>query len=622
MNQRLKKSLIPKTSRASRRMQVMLFLTLLAFAVLSFRLWTIQVLSHGDYKKLASINYVRQIPIPSMRGRILDRNGITLAKDELFYDIWVPILIVKKERAVTPEMDQTLSILATYLKLDSQTVEEYKAKLVDRYLNRPRDTYYKHARVRLEKEVHHSKVFPIYARQNIEFPPEAPVFVERVQKRNYPKQDLAAHVLGFTGEVSAYQLQSSEYSDYRPGDLIGKEGIEKQYETYLRGKEGIKQVFVDKFEIQRGEATILEKAEPGSNIMLNIDYDLQFVAEEALGASRGVIIVSDPRDNSILAMASNPRYNPNNYSQNLSRYESDPRDPLYHRAVLGTYEPGSVMKIFEVVALMEELNMPPTHTESCGGLYLYGGTSGKIHCHKRAGHGSVNLTDAVRRSCNIFFYKTVQDLGFERLYYWMTEFGFSNKTGIDLPYENVGKYPTMQNLHSSQRLSELIMLGIGQGSLVVSPLQIHTAVCAIANGGKLYPPRLAKKILPPDVIDPDAKSLVPLNESREPKTIEASPETWENVQHAMWEVVNNLGTGRRILPLIEREDFVAAGKTGTAQNSGPDTHAWFVCYGPFEDPTIAITVLVEHSGHGGDVASPLVAPIINEYLESPAIASR
>jgi penicillin-binding protein 2 len=308
-------------------------------------------------------------------------------------------------------------------------------------------------------------------------------------------------------------------------------------------------------------------------------------------------------------MASNPRYNPNNISRDLPGYLSDPAKPMYHRAAMGLYEPGSVIKIFESFALMEELGYSADHTESCMGQYIYGDM--KIHCHKRAGHGSISLTNAVKLSCNIFFYKSVRELGATRLHYWMTKFGFNEKTGIDLPHEYSKPYPL------PRRTADLIQLSIGQLDLNLNALQIQTALCAIANGGKLYKPRIAKKILPPEVLDPNAEAVIEFMPEEKLPPLDAAPKTFETIRQSMWEVVNNVGTGRR----VKNSDFVLAGKTGTAQTSFPGkTHAWFVCYGPYEDPTIAITVLAEHSGHGGEVASPLIVPILEEYLSSPVIA--
>lgn len=608
MNKRTKSSLTAKSAGVSRRLHVILVLTVSAFAVLSFRLWSIQIYQHKTYVDKARNNHVREIPIPSQRGEILDRNGIRLAYDDAFYDIWVPIIIKGRQRAVTPEMEQTLRILAKYLKKESETEEEHYEKLVKEYKFSESDTLNKHYRVRIAKNVQYAKITPIEVRRNIEFPEEAPVHIETVQKRIYPKQDLAAHVLGYTNEIGKRQLALPKYADYTQGDMIGIDGIEKQYESYLRGKDGVKQVFVDRFEIQRGKASVLEKPVQGHNVVLNIDYKLQWAAERALGASRGVIIISDPRDNSIMAMASNPRFNPNNVSRDMREYQNAVGNPLYHRAVKGLYEPGSVIKVFESFALMEELGYTAEHSERCIGQFPLGNRF--IHCHKREGHGVYNLTNAIRQSCNVYYYRTIKELGFNRLHLWMTKFGFNEKSGVDLPYESYAPYPV------SRKYSDLIYLSIGQGNLTLNPLQIQTALCAIANGGKLYRPRVAKKILPPEERNPDADALVEFLPEEVPRMIEAATETFETIQHAMWEVVNNIGTGRR----VKNSDFVLAGKTGTAQTSGPDTHAWFVCYGPYEDPTIAITILAEHSGHGGENASILLPTILEEYLSRPVIA--
>ena len=602
MNKR-NSNLVPKSHGVERRLQILIFLCIAAFSILSFRLWTIQVYQHDLYKEKAKYNYVRQVPIKAERGMILDRNGSILARDETFCDIWVPIKTAHGRKAVTPDIQRSLVML-------SEILETPEDRLERTYLNSPRDLYYKHARVRVAKRVSYEKYVTITERL-IEFPEEAMVFPEKVTTRFYPKQDLAAHVLGRNGEIDKVELQSEKFKDYASGDWIGKSGVEKQYESYLRGVDGVMEVTVDKHEIQRGEPKIVKPPQPGKNVVLNLDYDLQLVAEQVLGVSRGVVIVSTAKDNRILALATNPRFNPNHYIRDFGKNYFDPEKPLYHRAISGRYPPGSVFKIFELFPLLEELKLEANHTEYCPGLFIYPGSEKPWKCDKEEGHGSVSLIDAVCLSCNVFFYKTVEKLGINRLYYWMDKFEFNDKTGIDLPGEEAVPFPSPKTI-SPWFAGYTINMAIGQGDIHLTPIQIHTAAVAIANGGYFYRPQVVNRILEEGERSPEGKALVEFAPQMFADPIQASTKTWEIVRRGMWEVVNNpRGTGRR----VKRNDFVLSGKTGTAQNPGGLPHGWFVCFGPFDKPEVVITVLVENCGHGGEMASPLASRVLDVYLQ-------
>ncbi|HOJ60737.1 MAG TPA: penicillin-binding protein 2 [bacterium] len=586
-----------KSPHVDRRVHLFLFGVMGVFSILVFRLWSIQVYRQEYYKQRFAGNYIRELPIQSKRGMILDRNGRILAEDINYWDVWIPIK-GRKERTVTPDVKQSLTLLSQILEIPYATLES-------RYLKNRRDPNYKHLRVKIAERVPFEKYVALETRL-IEFPETAMVFPVAVPMRHYRFGPVAAHILGYTGEISERELANPQFADYRLGSYVGKAGVEKQYEEYLHGKEGILRVQVDTNEIQKGPPIEVEPAVPGNNIVLSIDYDLQVAAEQILGASHGVIIVADPRDNSILAMASSPRYNPNLLRANLGNYILDPGRPMLHRAIAGFYPPGSVFKIFEVLALLEELKLSPMATEYCPGVFRRWGRPWK--CHKPSGHGRVNMFDAVRLSCDVYFYNKVGiQLGNSRLHKWATEFGLTTKTDIDLPEEPPARvFPTPASVPRWTQ-GEMINLSIGQGRMLFTPLQISTGVCAIANRGTVYKPRVAQKVIAPDgkiikTFDPAVTGV-----------IRASTQSWDVIHRAMWEVVNTpSGTGRRIVD--PESNFIMAGKTGTAQIPPHDSHAWFVCYGPFDNPEIVVTVLVEHSGHGGEVASPLAKKIVDVYL--------
>ena len=593
----VKNPLVLKSPNVDRRLQVFLFLCLVSFAVLIFRLWTIQIYQKEKYEAQSERNFERKVLVQSKRGIISDRNGRTLAEDKNNWDVWIPIKQQKGKRIVTPEIKTSLEILSQILGIHYDILER-------RYLNSSRDPYYKQDRICVEKRIPYDKYVAILSR-NIEIPKDASLFPEKVLTRYYRYGDTACHLLGQTGEIDAQELEKEQYKGYNPGDYNGKTGIEYQCESYLRGVNGVNMIYVDKYEIQRGQIQEVTPAVPGNNVVLSIDMELQQAAERILGASYGVIIAADPRDNSILAMACSPRYEPNRLSPAIF---TDPGRPLFNRAVSGLYSPGSVIKIFETFALMEEMKIPAQYSEFCPGEFSLPGSSKVWKCHQKGGHGKVNLIEAIRYSCDVFFYKTVgAKLGIDRLVPWMEHFGLDAKTGIDIPGESYYPFPS-RNTIKDWSPGFTVNIAIGQGQILFTPIQISTGVCAIANGGTLYKPRLAQRIVAPD--GQVLKTFEPAVNGK----VHASTATWNTIHQAMWEVVNHPGgTGRR----VKNDRFILAGKTGTVEVGVPgrEPHAWFVCYGPYENPQIAITVLVENSGHGGEVASPLAKQLLEVYLK-------
>ncbi|MBZ0258183.1 hypothetical protein K8I31_19110, partial [bacterium] len=362
----------------------------------------------------------------------------------------------------------------------------------------------------------------------------------------------AAHILGYTGEINRQELTAREHMGYKPGDRIGKTGIERQYEYYLRGIDGVNKVIVDKYEIQQGLAKPKDLAKPGSDVVLNIDKDLQQAAEMILGVSKGVMIATDPRNGAVLAMASYPRYNPHRPGD----YMNDKEQPLFHKAVAGSYEPGSVFKVFELLALLEDesSHVSPNDTVFCPGYFNIG--SWIWRCHQKGGHGHLDMYGAIAKSCNVYFYTKISQLGFDHLFPWVADFGFNRLTGIDLPNENYVPFPT----RATKKVwvpGDTVNISIGQGDVLLTPIQVATALNAIANRGTVYQPQLAHEILAPD------EHVLQVFEPKVNHQIEAATETWDVIHQAMWDVVNAGGTGRRIK--YADDDFEFAGKTGTAQ---------------------------------------------------------
>lgn len=593
--------LTPKSIKVDRRVHMFLFLITAVFTVLVFRLWTIQIYRQGEYSELAKGNQNRYVPVQSIRGDIRDCNGKILANDVSFRDVWITLTFEAGKPSVTPPVRKSLELLSEILG------RPYK-RLESDYLHKERDPFQKQNQVCVAQRIPPHKYIALEERI-LEFPEEAMIFPRKVPTRYYHYGSLASHLLGYTGPIDEKEQEMDQYAEYAPYSLIGKNGIEKQYESYLHGSDGINLITVDQKEIQRGPTVEVKAAVPGNHIVLNIDYKLQYAAEQILGASAGALIVSTT-DNSILAMASNPRFDLNEVRNKWGSYLLDPQKPFLHRAVAGKYEPGSVFKIFEAFALIEELKLNPEYEVFCPGHFDIWGNTWK--CHKEQGHGRVNLYQALCLSCNVYFYDMVgTKLAYpdgRRLYKWASEFGFTDKTGIDLPDEPAAAIFPSKDTTRGYTQGVGVNNAIGQGGVWFSPLQVNTAVCAIANGGILYKPRLAQKILTHD------GELVQTFQPDIAGQIDASTQTFEIVHKGMWEVVNNpRGTGRQ---LKVYDDFVVAGKTGTAQPGGriKIPHAWFVCYGPFENPQIVITVMLENAGHGGEEASPLAKKILDVYL--------
>ena len=430
-----KSLLTPKPKSIDRRLQVFLLFCVAVFSILLFRLWTIQIFQQEFYKAKAERNYFRNVPIQSMRGKILDRNGEILAMDEPYWDIYLPIRMKKGLRCVDEYIETSIRLLSEILEIPTDILER-------NYKFNKRDYRYKHFRVPVANQIDYNQYVAVRERR-VEFPIEAMVFYRKVYKRNYPNGSLAAHVIGRAGSISSHELETRKDRGYSQNDVIGKSGIEKQYESYLRGKDGLNRVMVDKFQIQHGQAWEIEPSIPGKNIMLSINASLQREAEEILGASRGAIIVADPNDNSILVLASSPRFDPNLYNEKFQEYNFDRDNPLYHRAIRSQYAPGSIMKPFYCVALLEDLNTPVSATVYCPGHVLIYGQDKKCHIwHEyRRGHGAMDMIQAVQLSCDCYFYKMVgQELKMNHLFPWLVKFGFKDPTGIDLPGERFN-YP-------------------------------------------------------------------------------------------------------------------------------------------------------------------------------------
>jgi penicillin-binding protein 2 len=446
-------------------------------------------------------------------------------------------------------------------------------------------------------------------------------------KRSYNYGDLASHLIGYLGEVDENEMKESKDASYRMGALIGKYGVECQWEPDLRGVDGGRQIEVDAL---GREVKPLQSVEPfpGNNVILTIDFDVQRVAEEAFQDKNGALIAMDPRNGRILAMVSKPSFNPDLFARNILPEEwkslvEDPHHPLQNKGIQGQYPPGSVFKIITAIAGLESGMITPDTQFTCAGVYPFGNRD--FRCYKEEGHGTLSLHRAIVESCDIFFYQLGLKVGVDRIAQYANEFGLGRKTGIPLPHEKAGNVPSTSWKKSHFGIpwysGETLSLSVGQGYLNVTPIQLLVMISAIANGGKLYLPQVVERV--ENIYGNILKEYPPV----EMGEATVSEKNLRIVQEALMGAVNEPhGTGWA----AALKETKVAGKTGTAQvvRMAQDfrkgdmdrmplkfrDHAWFVAYAPFEDPQIAIVVLVEHGGFGGAAAAPIAKKVIEKYL--------
>jgi penicillin-binding protein 2 len=563
--------------------------------VLLLGFWKLQVIDSDRYTSMAERNRVRSIPVIAPRGRMLDRDGRVL-------------------------VDNRPSFSVLLLRDDSGLVEKYLPVISDG-LGIPMDD--------LKDQLYNTRNLPKF--QPIIIKPEASdadiAYIEShrsdipvlemisVSRRRYLPNGFLAHAEGYVGEVSEQQIEASN-GKLRPGDFAGKFGLERQYNDLLQGTDGQRRVIVNSVGKEVDHLTTQE-AIPGKQIQLTIDYDLQLVAEQSLGARPGAVVALDPRTGEVLAMASHPALDPNDFAVRISNDDwknlnEDPQKPLLNRAIQAQLAPGSVFKIVTATAMLEDKNPPENFTTFCPGYATFYGRQFKCYIFGKGSHGLAGLHKAILESCDIFFYNVGMRLGIDRLSYYGSKLGLGHKTGIDLPSEEPGLMPSAEwaerVYHRKWYAGETISVAIGQGAVITTPLQLARMIGGIAMGGVFKQPHLLK----------DAPNV---GEER----FALSEPTVEKITDAMYGVVNeDGGTARNVrLPGIE-----VSGKSGTAQVIGYATrekfgkqkkfedNAWFVGYAPKRNPEIVVAVLVQESGkHGGEAAGPVVRDVIKAYYD-------
>ena len=548
-----------------------------------------QILNRIEYDKKSTDNSIKSLELQPLRGVFYDRNYKVLVSNNPAYTL-----------RITP------AYYDTSLNKTIESVLGTESGYVKNLLQKNR-IYSKFLPVKVRRGVDFQVI--AWFEENSEHLPGVDYIIE--MQRFYPAGVIASHTFGYTKEISPEQL-AREKEFYKPGDYVGHNGIEKTYEKLICGTKGFSYVLVDSKQRRIGQ--YLDGREDvfpikGSDLVLSIEASAQKVAEEEFEGKRGALVAIEPSSGEILAMVSAPDYDLNRFSfftpkSFLDSIYSDPFTPLFNRATMSVHPPGSTFKMLSALAALDMGIITTSYTVNCGGGFTFGRF---FKCH--GNHGTVNVVTAIEKSCNSFFYRLIYKIGIDKWKEYATRFGFGNVTGVDLTEEVRGLIPDeryyIKRYGDNWPRSIMASLGIGQGEVSVTPLQLAQYVSLIANNGKTKTPHVVR-----GYIDDATENFVPL-EYKE-ITTGVSQSAFDIVKEAMFLVVNGHGTATHIkLPDIE-----ICGKTGTAQNPHGKDHAWFVGFAPYDNPKIAIAVLVENVGFGGTHAAPIAQKVIQAYMNS------
>ena len=570
---------------------------LTVFLLLNF--WKIQVLDYKKYWEQSEANRMREIVLPSQRGLIKDRGETILADNKASFKVSII-------RENCEDYDKSCRKISRLLKIEEDVLKERIKKYESFPIFKP---------IVVKENLSFEEVAVIEARK-LEFPE---LFLQAEPKRFYPFGNLAAHALGYIQELSGEEIKNGLYQQRRLGDLIGKTGVEKVYEATLVGTDGEALEIVDSMGRSKGE---IAKRDPekGQNLILTLDYALQEKAEELLEGREGAVVMMDPQTGEILALASYPTFDPNKFIDRFTPEEwldlvTSPEFPLENRAIRGQYAPGSIFKLVIDLGALELGLVDEKTVFTCKGeIEIY---NEPFACWVKEGHGEMNLIQGIRNSCNIYHYQVGKKMGIEEISRYAKMLGFGARTGIDLPGEKIGLVPDPQWKREVRKErwqpGETISVSIGQGPLLVTPIQVAIYTSIIANRGRKVTPHLL-----------NSKSQIGNKIFTEINTVEIESSTFETIIQGMWEVVNRGGTGWA----ANVKGFDICGKTGSTQLISTEkyeekkeeeeeeetkTHSWFTGFAPRDNPKIVVTVLVEYGGMGGATAAPLARQLFNLY---------
>jgi len=568
----------------------------LAFVILLVRLGYLQLYNWDKYFRESEQNRIREIVVDADRGQLLDRNGDILVDNWPSYSVSViPYEFLKSDTTIT-FLSSLIDVPSTDLikRIQKEKISNFNPVRIKRQIG------FKTLSALEENRLDLLGVF-----YNIE------------SKRYYPGGVRAPHVFGYLDEITSDELTVRKKDGYRLGDNVGRTGLELMYENYLRGTAGVKYIEVDVLgrEVRDLHELSSRSPVPGKNLYLTLDAPLQRFLEGRMAGKKGAAIAIDPRNGDVLAFVSGPDYSPELFSNPLSptiwnSLINDEGHPLYNRASQSLFPPGSTFKLILAAAGLETGLIDTTEQVRCTGGYQFGRR--RFKCWKVGGHGLVNLKNAIQQSCNVFFFKKSLDVGLANWSKYAGLFGFGHKTGIDLPDENLGLVPDKAYLdgrygEKNWTRGQLLNLAVGQGDLLVTPLQMAKFAMIVGNEGHWFRPRLVRKVR-----DPLTNETIELN-SPSFKSNQISRETYKILKEGMYLVVNG---PRGTAHAARLSGVEVCGKTGTAQNPQGKSHAWFIGFAPREHPEIAFCIMVENGGGGGAVAAPIAGDMLKKFFES------
>ncbi len=575
-------------------------------AVIIARLWFLQIHNGSKYREKADNNRVRMLDIVAPRGNILDSEGHTIITNRPSFNIvWV--------KEDSPDPDEIIKKLSLILNEEIAVL----LKRVRESLDNPR-----HIPILLKEDIDWKTL--VYIENNHYDLPG--VRIEVLPRRNYLFGDFGSHLIGYTGEINQKELEERKWENYQGGNQIGKRGFEKLYEEELRGDKGVVYMEVDAHGFEQRQLKGKEPL-PGNDLQLTIDLDLQLEAEKAMIDKAGAVVAMDVNSGRILAFASAPPVRLEDFvggisTKNWQALLNDIKRPLVHKTIQGQYPPGSTYKIVTALAGLSKGAINSNTVFYCAGSMPFGNR--RYGCWKKGGHGAVSLHRALAESCDVYFYQVGLKVGVDSLAEYANRLGLGHKTGIEFEYEKSGLIPTSnwKKLVKGEpwQEGETLSIAIGQGFNLVTPLQICQMTSALANGGLLYKPFLIEKIIDPE--GQVVKQFLP--------TVDVELVGMDNylalIREGLVGAVNDKrGTGKT----ARLKDVTVAGKTGTAQVVAMEKfkevdeedvaykhrdHAWFTSFAPAENPEIAVTVLVEHGGHGGSAAAPVAKMVLEKYF--------
>ncbi len=601
MNLNLRRGLPTRRDPGQKRIIAMSALVTGALMVIVCQLWYLQVLEGGRFQEASDKNRIRIRPIAAPRGILFDRNGAPLVDNRPAFTL----SLIPRELDRDPDKrDAALGRLSALIQIPYQELRDVVAKTSpDSFLP-----------VRLRRNLSIEEMQKV-EEWKLELPG---VIVEVEPQRVYPNSRFAAHLLGYVREASDDQLKQGRY---RRGDMVGQSGLERLLDEFLRGKDGGERIEVD---AMGRPMRLIQSTEPhpGAQVVTTVDRRIQEAAEKAMEGHAGAVVVMDPRNGDVLAMVSTPAFQIDRFTGAIDRESwlrvmKDPEFPMLNRTIQSQYAPGSVFKIVVAAAGLQEKTLTPADRTYCNGEFQLGTWTFKDW--KREGHGTVDALDAMRHSCNVFFYQAGLKIGGAAITKYASAFGLGQATGIDLGAEKFGLIPSPKTRGrrgvAAFQAGEIVNMSIGQGQVLVTPMQVARFMAAVANGGVLWKPRLVQRIERPE------RGVVWSDTGTVTGHVELNPAVWAFLRQSLWAVVNDNGTGAGArIPGVD-----IAGKTGTAQmianskaEKGQD-HAWFASFAPVKDPEVVVVVLVERGGKGGQVAAPIARKIYNAiFLEKVA----